>query len=187
MNELETLILTLNNSLLTDDERIHAVDELDTLDDPRAIDQLINSLKDTANSFWLRRRIAICLGHHAVDEAVPHIIDIIKDPLSADFRGSFLYSLWGLDCMPYLPFIAETLATDTYESSNHCCFIIRDHAHKIVQPVKDQMLQLLNSYRIIHETGNIPAHSLSTDAESTIGFIEWAIELIEEGEEYQEE
>lgn len=122
MNDYQTLVQMLRQS--DEAQVVQAAHALGELGDLRAVDSLIELLSTTSNS-RARNAAAIGLRDLGDNRAVLPLMEQIKLPAAAGYRGTLIYALEALDARPFVTDLAKLMCTGNFEEMSMVLRVIR--------------------------------------------------------------
>ncbi|MES2837736.1 MAG: hypothetical protein V4667_09445 [Bacteroidota bacterium] len=175
-NEVIQIINYLKKPNLSEDEIVEALQGFGSTGDKTAIPYLINELNNFESLSWKKRNaIAISLGELGADEAVPMIMDVIKNEKYKNYNGSFLYAmkLKPLNCKDYFLDFIELLCTGDMEIRESAVDLIEMFYKEIDTKTKIEARQILSKHKILIELSKKPREQYDT-----LGYIEHIQDLL---------
>lgn len=140
------------------DEAIRQITEIGLKKDISSVPILIKYLDSTEDS-GLRNAIAVALSDIGCEEAIEHILVLLKDPKTHGNRGTLLYALQEFDLSGHLSNIAEFLFDDGFEVSRQALSLIQSNrgklsaetVHKITERVESEVEKLEEKLDFLEE------------------------------------
>lgn len=145
MNKFDELNLILNQGDET--QIISAAQELGTVDDYRVFETLIHLLNTTENP-RIRNATAIGLRDLGDSNAVPFLINHIKNPENTTNRGTLIYALETLEIHAFILDLVHIICDGNYEVSSMILRVIESSKNSIDSHIKDEAVNILRGCRM---------------------------------------
>lgn len=130
---------------------------------------LLIELLDSPNSS-IRDAAAISLGDIKADDAVPKILDLIKNPINKNNIGSLIFALQKLNVKDHFITFVNLIGNSSIEVREMSLNIIEDYVEEIPLIVKIEALKILNKIR---------ENCLEDNSENGVKkYVEYSIELL---------
>jgi hypothetical protein len=98
--------------------------------------------------------LALCLGKLGVNNAVPILMEYIRNPDYEDIRGTFLYALLDLDCDEYFLDFVKLMCVGNFEVYNHSFSIIESIIDDVDYAQKIEAIEILENQKILELSKN---------------------------------
>ena len=90
----------------------------------KTFEELIRELK--SSDLAIRDKAALDLMDIGNDNAVPPLIEAIRNPDNVDYRGTLVYSLSAYNCVDHLEYLVELCLTGNFEVSSNAFNIFEE-------------------------------------------------------------
>jgi hypothetical protein len=107
-----------------DDDLLHEIASLDRIPDELA-ENMLQVLADTDKA-GIRNVLAVALAQAGVEQAVPCIIHLLKQPKTAGARATLLYALNQIDANLDLATLTNIILTDTWEAKEEALILLEN-------------------------------------------------------------
>jgi hypothetical protein len=121
MSTYDELIARLRSNV--SDEAAAAARALAELGDSRAVDPLVQVMKQT-NVPAVRDAAAVALRDLGDPRALRPLLELIADPKTESHRGTLVYALGGFDCARIVPQLVQLVIAGNFEVSRQAFSVI---------------------------------------------------------------
>lgn len=146
MNVFEQLIKDLESSNL--DNKIEAIEYIREIQNKDLTPRLLNMLSNE-DDINVLNALALCLGNLQINEAVPILMDYIKDPDFKDKIGSFIYALVDLECKAYFLDFVKMICEGSFEVFSHSFLVFESIVDDVSFDVKFEAKGILEKQQKI--------------------------------------
>ncbi|WP_443946657.1 hypothetical protein ACJVDH_06020 [Pedobacter sp. AW1-32] len=142
-----------------------------SLADKYELIHIFNVVDDTN----LRNRIALLFSDLTFNDAIPHILKKINDPMLYNNNATLVYALYDLDVKPYFESIIEIICGQEYESRLNALQIVDKFINFISKETKERSLDMLRAKKEQIEK----KYNFENYKNSTLNFIDETIDLLQ--------
>ena len=141
MNEFDELCRDLNSADVD-----QAARRLADIGDKAAVPELMRIFRFTTND-RLRDASVASLGELGAIEALPFVLELIRDPKTSGRRGSLVYALTYFDCRSHINDLAFLITDESFEVRQKTLMVLDAIEKPEVPSQLEESLDYINRYR----------------------------------------